>query len=67
MKKVVLVVLMILAVLLSGCAEKTNANRAIENLTVYSEDEVNEAMDTTEKYFRKNFRVSRFHNFIPIN
>lgn len=47
--------LMILSVLLSGCAEKTNSDRVIENLTVYSEDEVNEAMDTTEKYFRKNF------------
>ena len=56
MKKVVLVMLMILSVLLSGCAEKTNADRAIENLTVYSEDEVNEAMDAIEKYFSKNFR-----------
>ena len=56
MKKAVLIILMVFSVLLSGCAEKTNANRAIENLTVYSEDEVNEAMDTTEKYFRKNFR-----------
>ena len=55
MKKVVLVMLMILSVLLSGCIAKTNADRVIENLTVYSGDEVNEAMDTTEKYFRKNF------------
>lgn len=56
MKKVVLVILLILSVLLSGCTEKTNANRVIETLTVYSEDEVNTAMDTIEKYFSKNFR-----------
>ena len=56
MKKVVLVILLILSVLLSGCTEKTNANRVIETLTVYSEDEVNTAMDTIEKYFGKNFR-----------
>ena len=56
MKKVVLVILLILSVLLSGCTEKTNANRVIETLTVYSEDEVNVAMDAIEKYFRKNFR-----------
>ena len=56
MKKAVLIILMVFSVLLSGCVPKTNADRVIESLTVYSEDEVNAGMDTIEKYFRKNFR-----------
>ena len=50
-----LITLVILCFLLNGCSTKTTPDREIESLTIYSEKEVNLAMDIAEKYFKKNF------------
>ena len=57
-KTLFMITLVIISFLINGCSTKTTPDRVIESLTIYSEDEVNVAMDIAEKYFKKNFRGS---------